>query len=82
MDGNLRLWYEYIRMFSQRLVLIQKFIKVLPLAMGVDRLAMLKYGISDLRAFFNSDLRWLKHYGFSALNIPSLAAGLTKREGI
>jgi phenylalanyl-tRNA synthetase alpha chain len=35
--------------------------------MGVERLAMLKYGISDLRTFFESDLRWLKHYGFSAL---------------
>ena len=35
--------------------------------MGVERLAMLKYGITDLRTFFDSDLRWLKHYGFSAL---------------
>jgi phenylalanyl-tRNA synthetase alpha chain len=33
--------------------------------MGIDRLAMLKYGIPDLRAFFDSDLRWLRHYGFS-----------------
>ncbi len=44
--------------------------------MGIDRMAMLKYGIPDLRAFFDSDLRWLRHYGFSALNQPSLAAGL------
>ena len=35
--------------------------------MGIDRLAMLKYGLPDLRAFFESDLRWLKHYGFSVL---------------
>ena len=35
--------------------------------MGVERLAMLKYGITDLRTFFESDIRWLKHYGFSAL---------------
>ncbi|MEO1789728.1 MAG: phenylalanine--tRNA ligase subunit alpha, partial [Pseudomonadota bacterium] len=35
--------------------------------MGIDRIAMLKYGIPDLRAFFDSDLRWLRHYGFSAL---------------
>ncbi|NAZ37983.1 phenylalanine--tRNA ligase subunit alpha [Rubellimicrobium sp. CFH 75288] len=44
--------------------------------MGIDRLAMLKYGIPDLRAFFDSDLRWLRHYGFGALEVPSLAAGL------
>jgi phenylalanyl-tRNA synthetase alpha chain len=44
--------------------------------MGVERLAMLKYGIPDLRTFFDSDARWLKHYGFDALNIPSLAGGL------
>lgn len=45
--------------------------------MGIDRLAMLKYGIPDLRAFFDADLRWLKHYGFSALNGPSQHAGIT-----
>ena len=44
--------------------------------MGVERLAMLKYGIPDLRTFFESDARWLKHYGFDALNIPSLVGGL------
>jgi phenylalanyl-tRNA synthetase alpha chain len=43
--------------------------------MGVERLAMLKYGIPDLRTFFESDLRWLRHYGFSALDIPNLARG-------
>lgn len=42
---------------------------------GIDRLAMLKYGMTDLRAFFDSDLRWLRHYGFSAFDIPSLAGG-------
>ncbi len=46
--------------------------------MGIDRLAMLKYGIPDLRAFFDSDLRWLRHYGFSALDRPDLAGGLSK----
>ena len=45
--------------------------------MGIDRLAMLKYGIPDLRAFFDSDLRWLKHYGFVPLDVPTLAEGLT-----
>lgn len=45
--------------------------------MGIDRLAMLKYGIPDLRAFFDSDLRWLRHYGFSALDVPTLHGGLS-----
>jgi phenylalanyl-tRNA synthetase alpha chain len=43
---------------------------------GIDRLAMLKYGMPDLRAFFAADLRWLKHYGFSVLDVPTLAGGL------
>ena len=46
--------------------------------MGLDRLAMLKYGAPDLRAFFDADLRWLKHYGFSSLDVPSLAGGLSR----
>jgi phenylalanyl-tRNA synthetase alpha chain len=45
---------------------------------GIDRLAMLKYGIPDLRAFFDSDLRWLRHYGFSALDVPTLQGGLSR----
>ena len=45
---------------------------------GIDRLAMLKYGIPDLRAFFDSDLRWLRHYGFSALDVPTLHGGLVR----
>ena len=43
---------------------------------GVDRLAMLKYGMDDLRAFFDGDGRWLKHYGFSAFDVPTLSAGV------
>ncbi len=46
--------------------------------MGIDRLAMLKYGIPDLRAFFESDLRWLRHYGFAALDLPTVFGGLSK----
>ena len=46
--------------------------------MGIDRIAMLKYGIPDLRAFFESDLRWLRHYGFAALDLPDLAGGLSR----
>ncbi len=45
--------------------------------MGVDRLAMLKYGMPDLRDMFASDTRWLEHYGFSAFQAPSSAAGLS-----
>ncbi len=44
--------------------------------MGIERIAMLKYGIPDLRTFFESDLRWLRHYGFPALQVPSLVGGL------
>jgi phenylalanyl-tRNA synthetase alpha chain len=43
---------------------------------GIDRLAMLKYGMDDLRPFFDGDLRWLKHYGFSALDVPTLSGGV------
>jgi len=44
---------------------------------GIDRLAMLKYGMSDLRAFFEADVRWLTHYGFRPLDFPTLAGGLS-----
>ncbi len=44
--------------------------------LGIERMAMLKYGIPDLRTFFESDLRWLRHYGFSALQVPSMVGGL------
>jgi phenylalanyl-tRNA synthetase alpha chain len=45
--------------------------------MGLDRITMLKYGIPDLRDMFSADLRWLRHYGFTALDLPSLAGGLS-----
>jgi phenylalanyl-tRNA synthetase alpha chain len=45
--------------------------------MGIDRLAMLKYGMPDLRAFFEADVRWLSHYGFKPLDLPTLAGGLS-----
>ncbi len=45
--------------------------------LGLDRIAMLKYGIPDLRAFFEADLRWLRHYGFKALSVPTLPGGLS-----
>jgi phenylalanyl-tRNA synthetase alpha chain len=46
--------------------------------MGIDRIAMLKYGMPDLRAFFEADVRWLSHYGFRPLDLPTLAAGLSR----
>jgi len=46
--------------------------------MGIDRIAMLKYGIPDLRAFFDSDLRWLHHYGFVPLDVPTMSGGLSR----
>jgi phenylalanyl-tRNA synthetase alpha chain len=45
--------------------------------MGVERLAMLKYNIPDLRTFFAGDVRWLKHYGFGAFDVPSLVKGVS-----
>ncbi len=45
---------------------------------GIDRLAMLKYGMNDLRAFFDADGRWLKHYGFKAFDAPTIAGGLSR----
>jgi phenylalanyl-tRNA synthetase alpha chain len=45
---------------------------------GIERLAMLKYNIPDLRTFFAGDLRWLKHYGFAPLDIPSLIKGVAQ----
>ena len=46
--------------------------------MGIERIAMLKYGIPDLRAFYDSDLRWLRHYGFQSLEVPSMVSGLQR----
>jgi phenylalanyl-tRNA synthetase alpha chain len=45
--------------------------------MGIDRIAMLKYGMPDLRPFFEADMRWLAHYGFRPLDLPTLAGGLS-----
>ncbi|GEO81111.1 phenylalanine--tRNA ligase subunit alpha [Pararhodospirillum oryzae] len=46
--------------------------------MGLERIAMLKYGIPDLRTFFESDLRWLRHYGFASLDVPTVHGGLSR----
>ena len=45
---------------------------------GLDRMAMLKYGAPDLRPFFESDIRWLRHFGFAALDLPTLDGGLSR----
>ena len=47
------------------------------MGMGIDRIAMLKYGLPDLRDLFDADLRWIDHYGFKPLDIPTLAGGLS-----
>ncbi|MGH6943192.1 MAG: phenylalanine--tRNA ligase subunit alpha [Geminicoccaceae bacterium] len=46
--------------------------------MGIDRVAMLKYGIPDLRTFFEADIRWLRHYGFLPFDVPSMHGGLSR----
>ncbi|MRG71355.1 phenylalanine--tRNA ligase subunit alpha [Alphaproteobacteria bacterium HT1-32] len=46
--------------------------------MGLERMAMLKYGIPDLRTFFDSDLRWLRHYGFASLDVPTMSGGISQ----
>ena len=46
--------------------------------MGLERIAMLKYGINDLRAFFESDIRWLEFYGFDPLDVPTNYRGLSR----
>jgi len=46
--------------------------------MGIERIAMLKYGIPDLRTFYEADLRWLRHYGFLAFDVPSMTGGLSR----
>lgn len=46
--------------------------------MGIDRIAMLKYGMPDLRAFFDADIRWIEHYGFRPLDLPTLFGGLSR----
>lgn len=50
--------------------------------MGIDRLAMLKYGIPDLRTFFESDIRWMKNYGFTPLDFSSMTSGLSNNGGL
>ena len=50
----------------------------LAFGLGVERIAMLKYGIPDLRPFYDSDIRWLKHYGFVPLDIPTVSKGINQ----
>jgi phenylalanyl-tRNA synthetase alpha chain len=55
-----------------------KYYQGFAFGIGIDRLAMLKYGINDLRAFFESDYRWLSHFGFDPLDVPTNYRGLSK----
>ena len=48
---------------------------------GLDRLAMMKYGIKDLRQMFESNMKWIKHYGFLPLDIPTVTSGLSMNGG-
>ncbi len=48
---------------------------------GIDRFAMLKYGIPDIRSFFEADMRWIKHYGFVPLDVPTVTSGLSMNGG-
>jgi phenylalanyl-tRNA synthetase alpha chain len=50
--------------------------------LGIDRLAMLKYGIPDLRTFFESDVRWIKNYGFTPLDFSAMTSGLSNNGGL
>ena len=54
-----------------------RYLSRVRLGHGIDRIAMLKYGMPDLRAFFEADIRWLNHYGFRPLDMPSLIGGLS-----
>ena len=70
---------------EDRVIWFLKNVKVDPLkyqgyafGIGIDRLAMLKYGINDLRAFFEADYRWLNHFGFDPLDVPSSYRGLSR----
>ena len=65
-----------IRTCSRRAASIPSEYQGFAFGIGIERLAMLKYGIPDLRTFFEADLRWLRHYGFLPLEVPSLLRGL------
>ena len=72
------LWLKTENPVYLRLFKYWRKIFAVAFGMGVDRLAMLKYGAPDLRAFFDGDARWIKHYGFSPLDVPSLYGGLSR----
>ena len=57
---------------------VDVIVATIAFGMGIDRLAMLKYGIKDLRAFFETDYRWLSHFGFDPLDVPTNYRGLSK----
>ena len=76
--GNPRLRHGASRMCCARAISIPIEWQGFAFGVGIDRIAMLKYGIPDLRAFFDSDLRWLRHYGFASLDVPTLHGGLSR----
>ena len=76
MVRNIRLWNGASQMSSKNVKVDPKKYQGFAFGMGIDRLAMLKYGINDLRAFFESDYRWLNHFGFDPLDVPTNYRGL------
>ena len=77
MVRNFRVWNGSSQCFEKCKVNSKKY-QGFAFGMGIDRLAMLKYGINDLRAFFETDYRWLSHFGFDPLDVPTNYRGLSK----
>ena len=77
MAWNFRLWHGASYVLKNVKVDPSKY-QGYAFGIGIDRLAMLKYGINDLRAFFDCDYRWLNHFGFDPLDVPSNYRGLSR----
>ena len=77
MVRNFRLWYGSPKCFKKCKSRSKKY-QGYAFGIGIDRLGMLKYGINDLRAFFETDYRWLNHFGFDPLDVPSSYRGLSR----
>ena len=77
MVRNFRVWNGSSQRFKKCKNRHEKY-QGFAFGIGIDRLAMLKYGINDLRAFFEADYRWLSHFGFDPLDVPTNYRGLSK----
>ena len=78
--GLLENWLEQVNLVNARVLefagLDPKEWQGFAFGLGIDRIAMLKYGMNDLRAFFDGDARWLSHYGFNPHDVPTLSGGV------